>query len=188
MATAEGGGVYLPPPYPEEKKRSSLTGKKVLAIVVVIALVIFLVGAALDLATPTSPSQAPGGGGPVNSPSTPLNGAQLYDAYATNQSKADSSYTNKTVYIQDTLDFGVFQDSQTGQYYSSVNYGNVVLIWSNQSQTAQLSKGDQVLAECLVDGLQLSQGAGYLVYLQNCNVVSVQVPTTTATSVSVANV
>jgi hypothetical protein len=184
-ATEENEFGYLPP-YPEQKKRY-LTGRKLLAVVVIFALVIFLVGAALN--NFTSPTQAPGNGPPVNSPGDPLSGAQLYDAYEANQSQADSSYTNRTIYIQDSLDFGVVQDSGTGQFYSSVHSGDVVLIWSSQSQTGKLSQGALVLAKCLVDGLQLSQGAGYLVYLEDCNVVSVQAPTTTTTtaSVSVAN-
>ena len=178
-------GDFLPPHYPEEKKRYFLGGRKLLALLMVFVLVIFAVGAAVNnVATPT---QVPGSGPPVNSASTPVSGAKLYQAYTTNQSQADSSYTNRTVYIQDSLDYGVVMDAGSGLSYSSVNSGSVVLIWSDQSQPGALSSGSLVLAECLVDGLHLSQGAGYLVYLENCSLVSVQAPTTTTTSVPTVN-
>jgi hypothetical protein len=178
----DGFGYFPPSSYPEQKKRY-LTGKKLLALVVIFALIVFLVGASLN--NMAGPNQVAGNGTPVNSASTPVNGAELYGAYMANQSKANSAYTNKAIYIQDALDFGVAQDSGSGQYFSSVSSGNVILIWNSQSQTHQLSQGALVLAECLVDGLQRSQGAGYLLYLANCNVVSVQAPTTTSTTTSV---
>jgi hypothetical protein len=181
-ASGDDGFGYFPPSYPEQKKRY-LAGKKLLALVVIFALIIFLVGASLN--NVAGPNKVAGNGTPVNSASTPVNGAELYGAYMANQSKANSAYTNKAIYIQDALDFGVAQDSGSGEYFSSVSSGNVVLIWSSQSQTHQLSQGARVLAECLVDGLQQSQGAGYLLYLANCNVVSVQAPTTTSTTTSV---
>ena len=124
---------------------------------------------------------------PVNSVSTPLTGGELYAAYAANESQATVSYTNKTVYIQDSLDSGVGLDQNTGQYYSSVDSGNVILFWSSPSQLGQLSAGSMVLAKCSVDGEQSSPGAGYVVVLEDCALVSVQSQAASSFSVSVNN-
>jgi hypothetical protein len=136
-----------------------------------------------------------GGAPAVNSASTPLTGAELYAAYAANESQATVSYTNKTVYIQDSLDFGVGLDRSTGQYYSSVDSGNVVLFWSSPSQLGQLSAGSMVLAKCSVNGEQFPPGAEFLhsgavgptVVLEDCALVSVQSQTASSFSVSVDN-
>ena len=111
-----------------------------------------------------------------------MTGQELYSAYATNQSQAMASYTNKTIYIQDSLDFGVIHDFGSDQYYSSVDSGAVVLIWSDPTQVGQLFAGDVVLARCSVEGLQTTQnfGTGIALYLQGCDLVSVQ--STTAAS------
>jgi hypothetical protein len=127
-----------------------------------------------------------GGGPPVNSASTPLTGQQLYAAYGANRTQADASYTNKTIFIRDSLDFGVGVD-RAGQYFSSVNSGSVVLIWSGQAQLGQLGAGETVLAKCSVQGTQPALGGGYVLYLQNCDLISVQAQTTSSPSVSVAN-
>ena len=94
------------------------------------------------------------------------------------------------MYIQDSLDFGVGQDFSTGQYYSSVDSGSVILFWSGQSQLGQLASGATVLAKCSVDGQQFSPAAGDLLILQDCTLVNVQSQssTTASVSVSVANV
>ncbi len=122
----------------------------------------------------------------VNSPNNPLTGAQLYTAYTSDQSQADASYTNKTIYIQDTLDTGVSVDLGSGQYYSTVAAGEVVLVWNSPSQVDQLSAGSTVLAKCSVVGAVAPFGAQSLeVYLQACDLISTQSQTSTSTSVSV---
>ena len=121
----------------------------------------------------------------VNSAGTPLTGEELYTAYATNETQAAASYTNKTVYIQDSLASGVGMDYSTGQFYSYVDSGNVILYWSSQSQLGQLFAGSTVLAKCSVNGERLSPVSGYLLVLEDCALVSVQSQTTT-TGVSVS--
>jgi hypothetical protein len=118
-----------------------------------------------------------------------LTGKQLYAAYAANQTQAVAAYTNRTLYIQDTLDNGVGRDVDTGQYYSSVDSGAVVLVWSATAQVDQLYAGASVLARCLVQGLQVSNGAGIALYLHGCDLIGVQSQsaTTSAQSVSSAN-
>jgi hypothetical protein len=180
---SEDAGFGLPPsPLPEEKKRSILSGKGRLMIAIIAVLVVLLAGATFEAGI----LGAGAGGGPaINSPSTPLTGQQLYAAYSANQSSAAASYTNKTLYIRDSLDFGVNQDF-TGQYFSAINSGTVILIWNTQAQVGQLSPGSVVLAKCSVEGLQASQGVGYLLYLQGCVLVSVQTQTATTSSFSVS--
>lgn len=124
----------------------------------------------------------------VNSASTPLTGGELYAAYAANESQATASYTNKTVYIQDSLDFGVGLDQNTGQYFSSVDSGNVILFWSSPSQVVQLSAGSMVLARCSVGGEQQSPGAAYVLVLNDCSLVSAQSQAAASATVSMNNV
>jgi hypothetical protein len=179
--TAEPAG---PPPAPsqEERKRSFFSGKRGTMLLLIAALAALLVLSTFEtgmLGSPPAPT--------VNSASDPLTGGQLYAAYAANQSRATASYTNKTVYIRDSLDFGVGRDLNTGQYYSSVDSGNVIMFWSTPSQLGQLSAGSTVLARCSVDGEQFSPGAGNVVVLANCALVSVQSNSKTTASISVAN-
>jgi hypothetical protein len=178
-AAETGFGLSPPPPPPEEKRRSSFRGRRALVLAVIAALAVLLVGTTFESGM-LGPASAPA----VNSASTPMTGGQLYAAYAAD----GSSFTNKTVYVQDSLDSGVSMDSSTGQYYSTVDSGNVILFWSSQS-LPQLVAGATVLAKCSVDGEQFSPGAGYFLVLQDCAVVSAQsqASTTTSVSVSVAN-
>jgi zinc-ribbon domain len=176
-ATADDPG-FSPPP--EEKRRSSFAGRKGLALVVIAALAVLLIGVTLE-----GGALGPGGGHVVNSEGMPFTGQELYAAYAANQTQADASYANRTVYIQDSLDFGVGINS-AGHYFSSINSGSVVLIWSGQAQVGQLAQGDVVLARCSVAGMQPSLRGGYVLYLQNCDLIKVQ-STTTSMSLSEAN-
>jgi zinc-ribbon domain len=180
--TPEGEGYAGPPPvWPEEKKRPSLMGRRGFVLTVIIALAILLVGVSLEA------GMLRGGAPAVNSANDPMSGQQLYQAFAANLSQADASYANRTVYIQDSVDFGVRLNS-LGQYFSTVNSGSVVLIWSDQAQVSQLSPGDSVLAKCSVAGPVREPGGGYLVYLENCDLISTQSQATTASeTVSVAN-
>jgi zinc-ribbon domain len=182
VASSEEQGFASPPP-PVEEKRSS--GRRGLVLAVIAILVLLLVGAVLGSGLLGS------GGGPagpvVNSASNPFTGEQLYAAYASNQTQADASYTNKTVYIQDSLDFGAVLDVGTGHYYSYVDSGAVVLFWSSQSQVSQLSPGTTVLARCSVEGVQPSLSSAYVLSLQDCDLINVQSQISTA-SISVANV
>jgi hypothetical protein len=172
-------GFAIPPmPAPEEGKRSS--GRRGLVIALIAILAVLLVGTTFEtgiLGTASVPT--------VNSASNPLSGAQLYGAYAANQAQASASYTNKTVFIKDSLDFGVTRDYGNGLYYSSVDSGNVILFWSGQTQLGQLSAGATVLAKCSVDGEQFSPGAGNLLVLEGCSLVSVQPVPASTTSLSV---
>jgi len=181
-AAPGGDSGYAPtPPYTEERKRSFFAGRRGILLAIIAILAVLLVGSTFEsgmLGSAAAPA--------VNSASTPLTGGQLYAAYSSNQAQATASYTNKTVYIQDSLDFGVGMDYSTGQYYSSVDSGNVILFWSSQSQLGQLSAGSTVLAKCSVSGEQFSPGAGYLLILENCALVSVQSQAAPSVSVSVA--
>jgi hypothetical protein len=180
---SEDAGFALPPsPSPEEGRRSRLTRRREVVLVIIAILAVLLVGATLETGI-----LGPGAGNTaaINSPTTPLTGQQLLAAYTTNQTQAEASYTNKTVYIQDNLDFGVGRDFSTGQLYSSVNSGTVILIWNATSQVDQLFAGAHVLAKCSVEGVQVAQGVGYLVYLQGCDLISVQAPTSTNSTASV---
>ncbi len=105
-----------------------------------------------------------------NSPSNPLTGQQLWNAYTTNQTQADSTYTNKILYVRDTLSVGGI-DPGTGQYYSSLVNGMVVLYWSDQAASQQMSPGQQVLARCTVTGMRQSQGGPDVLYLENCDLI-----------------
>jgi hypothetical protein len=175
---AEGTG--LPPPPPGEPKRPS--GRRGVVLVVIAALVVLLAGVTFETGMLSSGT----GTGALNTPDTPLSGEQLYSAFATNQSQAISSYANKTLYIQDALDFGVGHDIGNDQYYSSVASGSVVLIWGNPSQVGQLYAGAVVLAKCSVEGLQTSQGggSGIALYLQGCDLIGVHARTATSTAAS----
>jgi hypothetical protein len=151
-------------------------------LTVIIALAILLVGVTFE-------AGLLGGGAvaspAVNSASTPLSGQQLYTAYGANLAQANAEYNNKTVYIQDRLDFGVGIDP-TGAYFSTINSGSVILVWSYQAQVSHLSQGETVLAKCQVVGPQPSEGGGYLLYLQNCNLIGTQSGSSTVSSVSVS--
>jgi len=176
----DDSGLAPPPPFPGEK-RSRLAGRRGLVLAVIAILAVLLVGTTFEAGMLGS-GPAPA----VNSPSDPLSGGQLYAAYAANLSQATASYTNKTVYIQDSLDFGVGLDQNTGQYFSSVDSGNVVLFWSSPSQVGQLSAGSMVLARCSVSGEQTSPGAGSVLVLKDCALVGVQSQATTSASLSEA--
>jgi len=111
----------------------------------------------------------------VNSPSNPLSGDQLFSSYISNETVADAAYGQKAVYIQDVIDPGdraVVNDPNTGQYYSTVDFGAVVLYWSHQSQALQLSPGENILAQCTVNGLRVSVSGFYLLYLMNCQLAT----------------
>jgi len=179
---ASAGDSGFVPPYAPEERRSFLAGKRGLMLAVIAILAVLLVGTTFEAGMLGS-----GAAPAVNSPNTPLTGGQLYAAYEANLSQATASYTNKTVYIQDSLDFGVGVDQSTGQYFSSVDSGNVVLFWSDQSQLGQLSAGSMVLAKCSVDGEQPSTGAGYVLVLKDCALVSVQSQAASTAGVSVNN-
>ena len=177
-----GDSGFVPPssPLPEEKK-SFVARRRGILLAVIAILAVLLVGTTFEAGMFGS-----GAAPAVNSASNPLTGGQLYAAYAANQSQATASYTNKTVYIQDSLDFGVGLDQNTGQYFSSVDSGNVVLFWSSPSQVGQLSAGSMVLARCSVSGEQSSPGAGYVLVLKDCALVGVQSQAITSASVRVA--
>ena len=181
-AAPPGDSGFVPPSSPLlEEKKSFFAGRRGLIFAVIAILAVLLVGTAFEtgmLGQGAEPA--------VNSASTPLTGGQLYAAYAANQSQATASYTNKTVYIQDSLDFGVGLDQNTGQYFSSVDSGNVILFWSSQPQQGQLSAGSMVLAKCSVGGEQPSQGSSYVVVLNDCALVGVHSQVVTSASVSVA--
>jgi hypothetical protein len=179
----QDAGPALPPPSPDEGKRKG--GRRGVVVVVIVALAVLLVGVTLETVFLGSGA----GTSAVNSPSNPMTGKQLYAAYATNQTSAVAAYTNKTLYIQDTLDSGVGLFLGTGYYYSSVDSGTVVLIWNTTTPVDQLNPGALVLARCSVEGLQVSNGAGTTLYLQACDLISVQPQTTTtsAQSVTTAN-
>jgi hypothetical protein len=182
VAGDDSGPAFPPPLSPEEKRRPPFAGRRGVALAVIVALAVLLVGVTFEAGV-----LGPGASPAVNSASTPLTGQQLYAAYAANQTQADASYSNKTIYIHDSLDFGVGMDS-AGHYFSSINYGSVILVWSDQARVGQLSQGDVVLAKCSVAGTQpFPGGGGYALYLQNCDLISVQSPTTSSVSVSVAN-
>jgi hypothetical protein len=182
MPTDEPGFPLAPSPLPDTGKRRS--GRRGLVLVVIVALAVLLVGVTFESGTLSSGGVV----GPLNTPSTPLTGQQLYSAYTTNQTQAVASYTNKTLYVQDSLDFGVGHDFGNNEYYSSIASGSVVLIWGNPSQVGQLFAGAVVLAKCSVEGLQASQngGSGIALYLQGCDLLSVKSQTAASTA-SVAN-
>ena len=172
---------FAPPPPPEERRRPSTRGR-VIVLVVIAFLLVVLVAALLE-----SGLSGVGGGGPtVNSPGSPFTGEQLYSAYAANQTQAEASYNNKTVYVQDNLDSGAEVDPSTGDYFSSVDSGAVVLYWSSQVQVGQLQAGSTVLAKCSVAGVQLSVQSAYILSLRNCDLISVQ-SQTSSVSISIAN-
>lgn len=162
------GEVSYPPPV-EKKSRQ---GRKI-ALVAIAVLVVLVVGLSLEsgfLGAGPAGTSSP----PINSASDPLTGGQLYSAYSANLSQAAASYTNKTVYVQDSLDFGVGHDLNTGQFYSTMDSGAVILFWSTQSQSqlGGLFPGAMVLARCSVQGV--GPGSQGQVYLRNCDLIAVQ--------------
>lgn len=177
---------YVPPWAPPEDRKRSTRARRGLLLAVIAILAVLLVGVTFE-----SGFLGTGGGptGPaVNSASNPMTGEQLLSAYSGNASQATASYTNKTVYIKDSLDFGVGRDLNTGQYYSTLDSGAVVLEWNSQSQVGQLYPGAVVLAKCSVEGVQSSPLSGSELYLQDCVLISVQSQTGTASAtVSVNN-
>ena len=174
-------------PLPLDEQRDSARRRKRLMLAGIAVLAVLLVGATIE-AGYFSPAST-GVGPAINSPSSPLTGAQLYSAYASNQTQAAASYTNKTIYVRDSLDFGVSRDF-TGQYFSSINSGTVILFWDSQANVNQLGPGAVILAECSVQGLT-PQGGVLLLYLQDCALVKIQsegASTTTGPSVPPTNV
>lgn len=174
-----------PAPWSPPAEKKSHQGRRRLALAAIAVLAVLFVGVSLE---PGFLGNGPVGTSspPVNSASDPLTGGQLYSAYSANLSQAAASYTNKTVYIQDTLDFGVGQDLNTGQFYSTVDSGAVILLWSSQSQSqlGSLLPGSTVLARCSVQGF----GPGSQVFLRNCDLISVQSRSGSASSsISVNN-
>lgn len=139
-------------------------------MVLVVALILVLATSSGYLAKKTTSSVVA-----VNSPSTPFSGAQLFEAYVSNESQADATYTQKLVYIQDVIDPGQpasVNDPNTGEYFSTVNFGTVVLYWSHQSQALQISPLQKILAECNVEGMRMSLSGIYLLYLTGCQLVA----------------
>lgn len=169
-------------PPAQEAKRPGLLARRGVVLAVIAILAILLVGTTFETGVIGSVTGATA----INSPSSPFTGQQLYTAYLDNQAQATTQYTNKTVYIQDTLDFGVSVDLRSGEYYSTVDSGAVVLIWSNPSQVGQLSAGNTVLAKCSVAGAVGGPGGRtYMeVYLENCDLIKVQSQTGTQASSS----
>ncbi len=165
----------------EQRRRSPLSGRRGLVLTVIVALAVLLLGVSLEAGMLDS-----GAPPAVNSPSDPMTGQQLYQAFTANISQASASYANKTVYIQDSVDFGVGIDP-AGQYFSTVNSGSVVLVWNDQAQVAGLSSGETVLARCSVAGPEQGPGGGYQIYLQDCDLISTLSQTTSSVSISVAN-
>lgn len=145
-------------------------------IVVIAILAVLLIGTTFE-------AGLLGSGGPtappaVNSASDPLTGAELISAYAANSSQAMATYTNKTVYVQDSLSSGL-QQGQDGQYFSLVDSGMVLMSWGPQVQPQQLQllvPGATVLARCLVSpAAEQDSPDGFLafLFLQNCDLLSV---------------
>ena len=168
-------------PWPEEARRHP-SRRRGLVLTIIVALAVLLIGVSLEAGMLST-----GGAAPVNSPNDPLTGLQIYQAFAANASQAGVSYTNKTVYIQGSVDFGVRIDSR-GQYFSTINSGSVILVWSDQASVAQLSSGDTVLAKCWVAGPARTAGGGYIVYLLNCDLIGTSSQATkTSSTISVAN-
>jgi hypothetical protein len=181
--TTSPGPAQPAPSYPDEGKPRG--GRRGVVLVVIAALAVLLVGVTIETVLLGSGAGIP----TMNSPSSPYTGRDLYSAYEANQTQAVAAYTNRTLYIQDTLDSGVGQDIGTGKYYSSVNLGTVVLVWSATANVDQLHAGAMVLARCSVQGLEVSNGAGIALYLDGCDLISVQAQsaTTSAQSASTAN-
>jgi hypothetical protein len=177
---ADEAGPALPSPSADEGKRKG--GRRGVVLVVIVALAVLLVGVTLE--TVFLGSWA--GTSTVNSPSNPMTGRALYSDYATNQTKAVAAYTNRTIYIQDTLDNGVGLYLGTGHHYSTVDSGTVVLVWSDTAPVDHLIAGAVVLARCSVEGLQVSNGGGTVLYLQGCDLISVQAQTATTSSQSIS--
>jgi len=156
---------------------------------VIVILVVLLIGTTFESGLVNAGSSSTA----INSASDPYTGQQIYSAYSANGAQAASQYTNKTVFIRDTLDFGVSIDLRSGEYFSTVNQGTVVLIWNTPSQVQALPAGTTVLAKCSVVGPVNERGVGTIfVYLQNCNLVKVesqsQSTTTYAPGVPASNV
>jgi hypothetical protein len=179
-----GESGFLPPwsPLPEERRSFFARRRRGVLLAIIAVLAVLLIGTTLE----TGAMFGSGAGPAVNSASDPLTGGQLFAAYAANESQATASYTNKTVYIQDSLDFGVGLDQNTGQLFSTVDSGNVVLYWNSPSQLGQLTAGSMVLARCSVSGEQPTPGSGYLLVLTHCALVSVHSQVATSASLSEA--
>lgn len=172
-ASDDGGMV----PLPLDDRSDPARRKKRLMFAGIAILAVLLIGATIEAGYFSGSASI---GPAINSPSSPLTGAQLYSAYAANQTQAAASYTNKTIYVQDSLDFGVSRD-YSGQYFSSINSGTVILFWNSQANVNQLGPGAVVLAECSVQGLTPQSGV-LLLYLQDCALVKVQSHGTTTTT------
>ena len=138
-------------------------------LVASVLIVLLLVIAIASLGNPGNKSSS--SATTINSPAKPVSGEELFNAYALNQTQADATYTQKVVYIQDTIDPGepaVVSDPNAGQYYSTIYLGRIVMYWSDQSQALQITPGQEFLARCTVGGMELSQEGFDLLYLINC--------------------
>lgn len=162
-------GQPTPQGFPHPRKRHAKRNAAIVAAVVVIVLAV----ASLTLgyfASTTSSSATT-----VNSPGVPLSGAQLFAAYTSNQTLADATYTQKVVYIQDVIDpgdVGAVIDTNLGHYFSTVDFGTVVLYWSHDSQALTLAPGQKILAQCEVNGMAISMSGIYLLYLMDCQLTT----------------
>lgn len=172
----------LPSAFPEERKKPFFARRGVMLAIIGL-LAIFLLGTAFETGMLGSPG---GPSGPLaNSASDPLTAEQLYNAYASNPTQAGASYTNKTVYIKDVAG-SLERDLGTGQYFSYLDSGEVVLFWGGQAQVGQLYPGATFVAKCSVTGVESSPVAGEQLYLQDCDLVSVQSQSTTSTTSSIS--
>ncbi len=134
------------------------------ALIIVVLVVAFLSYG--GLASKTSSSSIT-----VNSPGNPVSGAQLFEAYTSNLAVANATYTQKVVYIQDVIDpgdVGAVIDANLNRYFSTVDFGTVVLYWSHDSQALALTPGQKFLAQCEVSGMGTSVSGDYLLYLMDC--------------------
>lgn len=173
-------GGFAAPPIPQHEAKRSFTSRRGFVLALIAILVVLLLGTTFETGMIGSYTGAPA----MNSPRSPLTGQQLYAAYTSNASQATTSYTNKTVYIQDTLDTGVSIDLRTGAFYSTVDSGSVVLIWNSPySQVERLTGGETVLAKCSVLGpVTFRGGFALYVYLQNCDLISARSQSSSTTT------
>jgi hypothetical protein len=146
-------------------RRNAVIGAALIVVVILVASLSFG-----SFANKTSASSVT-----VNSPSNPVSGAQLFAAYTSNLSVANATYTQKMVYIQDVIDpgdVGAVIDANMGRYFSTVDFGTVVLYWSHDSQALALTPGQKFLAQCDVNGMGTSVSGDYLLYLMDCQLVT----------------
>lgn len=163
--------------------RSAASTTKIVAIGIVVVVLVAATAGYFLLLRPRSPSanspttQGDVASGVGSSQSNPVSAVALYNDYNLGGQATDyPQFTNHTIYAKGNLT-SIVRDPKTSEVETQVNTGaNDFEYWDWQSGAGlpAFAENQAVLAHCFVRGLVPSQNGTSYLYLDNCNLISVQ--------------